>query len=306
MHSKINQNAVWFVLLTLAAVQVCIAKTATPERYVTEKTRAIEGGRKVLIIMPQPTLGATLNWNPLRVIDHKTFAVFESVADMESYNEQVREAQKFFVPLQTALSGYDLGAKVRGAVEPIVTRSSWLRGQDLEVSNNQTSDYLLMKLNESNTRQMLVVFVEHRCNVAYTAIVTSLKATMLVRQIPRGYLSSMRLSPSYIPYQMSFNAVVQLKNPDPKSAEVNRDRWAASDATLARRAIDVGTDWVIDRFARNLDETREQNEVWSSRGDRKGRLRDGRPGWVLSRSDNELTYFDARSASMNFETTIGP
>ena len=239
MHSKINQNAVWFVVFTLLGVQECIAKTSTPERYVTEKTRTIEGGRKVLIIMPQPTLGATLNWVPLQVIDHKTFAVFESKIEQERYNEQVREAQRFIVPLQTALSGYDFEAKVRGAIEPIVTRSSWLRGQDVEVTYNRNSDYLLMKLNESNTRQMLVVFVEHRCNVSYSAIAISLKATMLVRQIPRGYTSSMRLSASYIPYQVSFNAVVYLKDPDPKNAEVNRDRWAASNATLARRAIDV-------------------------------------------------------------------
>jgi|KBSMisStaDraftv2_1062788.scaffolds.fasta_scaffold40200_4 hypothetical protein len=306
MRSRINQNALWLLLFALAGVQACIAKTSTPETYVTEKTRDIEGGRKVLIIMPLPTLGATVNWDPLQVIDHKTFAVFGSAAEMESYNEQVREAQRFMVPLQKALSGYELETKVRGAIEPIVTGSPWLRGQDVEVTNNLNSDYQLMKLNESNTRQMLVVFVDHRCDVTCSAIAISLKATMLVRQIPRGYVSSMRLSASYIPYQVTFNAVVHLKDPDPKNAEVNRDRWAANDAALARRAIDIGADWAIDRFARNLDETRDQNEEWSSRGDRKGRLGNGRPGWVISRSDTELTYFDARSHALNFETTIGP
>lgn len=294
----------FIVLLAGGHAEVAISG---PDQYFSEKTRAIVGGRKVLIIMPQAHLGATLEWDPpLRDIGGEPTLVFSSEQDVARYNEEVLKAEQFIAPLRKALRTFDFEWKMRARLESIVTASAWLGAQDVELTRNFHSDNLLQELNDSDTRQMLMLFTNHRAGANYLCIVTTLKATILVRQIPRGKPSRARLSAKYIPYQLSFNAIANLADADPKDPQGNLQRWAADDGRLARQAIERSIDWVTSRFAGNLDETREQHAQWQKRGDRKGVLPDGTPGWILSRDGVDVELYEPRSESLNFETRVGP
>ncbi|MEO8016761.1 MAG: hypothetical protein ABI769_03025 [Pseudomonadota bacterium] len=288
-------------LCGLFAAHESSARTATPRIYVDEKTRDIVGGRKVLIILRSRNLQPTIQRVP---IDTSTtyggdIIIRMTQIDYEQYLKDIEAARAIGAPLLAKLGGL-ISDRVRSTVE----KSAWLGAQDVEITADGSPRNLEQELNASNTRQMLVVLAESLAEFRYLAITVTLKATLLVRQIPRGKRGYVRLEQDYIPYQMVFTAVANLADADRKDPQRNRDRWGAEDGKLAREAMNQGIAFVIEHFARNLDETEATSAVWRTRRGRPGRLANGRAGWIIESGKNRTVVFDAMSRTLILETQL--
>jgi hypothetical protein len=293
-------------LVSLLGTQVCFARLGTPKTYIDDKARAIVGGRKVLIVLASHNVQPTIERVPISTTTTVGVDWIYQMRqiDYEQYEKDLAAARELGAPLLASLSGYDFGQLICRDLQAIVERSSWLGAQDVEITADGSGRNLEQELNASNTRQMVVLLAESLAEYRYLAITVTVKATLLVRQIPRGKHGYVRLQEDHIPYQMTFTSISNLAGADRKNPRRNLERWAANDGKLARDAMNLGIAFATERFARNLDDSPVTNALWSKRGGRKGRLGNGRAGWVIESGEHRKVSFDAVSRALILETEI--
>jgi hypothetical protein len=301
----------WFaagvVGLAMGAAYVCNAKTATPKCYVSAQTRDIVGGRGVLFVMEGPVVSPTLRNNPFSYGETGLpTAMFSSYIEMQEYRRKMGEAQNLIAPLRRALSDYDFDGIMRRRLEDVVMSSSWLGAQHPALLRNGNPLLVERQLNASDTRQMLMLRTNFQADYLYRSMEVLMRASMLVRRIPKGKTGEARLKDDYIPYRMFFIATVKLPGADQKEASANLDRWAADHGNLARQALEMALDWVARRFARNLDETEAEAASWCRRVDKTVRLPDGKRGRVIESGENNWVYFDPYWQGLHFEAEVRP
>lgn len=148
--------------------------------------------------------------------------------------------------------------------------------------------------------EMLVLQATYETDARYGAIVVSIEASLLVRQIPKGEHSDARLKSAYIPYRQTFRSIVSLPDPEDTSPEENIQRWAADGAKLAREALDIGLRQAPSLLDENLQDDAESAASWRERGDRKTVTRASMQGWVVGPRDAGVLFVDARHRSINY------
>jgi hypothetical protein len=291
-------------LIALACVQPCAARTAIPKSFVDDKTRAIEGGRKVLVVLASPEIEAGFDHmevSPAAFL----FGFLGYRWGLDPMNRALAEkATPRVLPLRQALSGYDFNARLYDAVVPVVMGSKWLRGQDYERTGDASPGNLEKELNDSNTRQMFVLDGQWLVDHHRQAIVVELIATILVRKVPRGQYSDARLKRDYIPYQQGFRSITYLPGDTNVAAPALIARWAANDGALARRALDLGIERVRTLLAENLDASKSEAEVWRRRGERHTVQRFDMTGWTVAREPDAERFVEARSGTLNYVQTL--
>lgn len=290
--------AAFATLLALLAGSFCLAKTATPKSYVSEETRNITGGRKVVVVISQaeimPGIAA---WN----LGEARFN--DPLEDLINEGKTGR-GEKFIEPLRAALRPYDFNARMFAALKAVVEQCTWMHAQDIELTRDGSVKNIERLLNASNTRQMLVLVVNYATDYRYDSIVVSVEASLLVRQVPRGEHSEARLRKDYIPYFQAFRSIVELPDPDHSDREADLARWSAANASLARAALDFGIERLPPLLAKNLDATPQEAQTWRGRNDRKTVERAGMPGWVVEKQDDVTVFVEARGGALNLLRTL--
>ena len=281
----------------LALLFATLCQAVPNDNFADDRARDIVGGRKVLITVTQNSIEPRVVLPPELLVAHR----FDIVAAQRAYSEKSQQLTmqvlQDSVPLIQALIDYDFNTPPQSALRPAVENSSWLRAQDIEFSEHGTVDFVLDKLDESDTRQMLLLYTNYYTDPMCATIVVDLRISLLVRRIPKGKLRADRFKPRYIPYQQSIRSVVTLANADPKDRKKNIARWAADNGQRARQALDIG----IAALARlaplsiELDET--QAKDWRTRGKRELREIGGTLGWIREREGNAILMIDARDGA---------
>jgi hypothetical protein len=297
-------GAVFACLLAWLCAEPCAGRTAIPKSFADDKTRAIEGGRKVLVVLASPEIEAGF--------DHMEVSPAALLFGFVGYRwgldpmnrELAEEATPRVLPLRHALAGYDFNTRLYDAVVPVVQASTWLRGQDFERTADASLGNLEKGLNDSNTRQMFVLGGQWSVDHHHQAIVVELTATILVRKIPKGQYSNARLKRDYIPYQQVFRSITYLPGNAGTPAAGLIARWAADDGALARRALDLGIERVRTLLNENLDASKAEAEVWRRRGERHTIERFDMTGWTVSREGDAERFVEARSGTLNYVQTL--
>ena len=266
--------------LTLGFPDPAAARTAVPDLRVPDRMRAVEGGRKIFVVLHSPRRG---DGNP----DSPTV---------------MREQ----IALRDVLTSDDFDTSMPARLETVVNAVPWLGARDFEVSNNYRWNRIERALDESNTRQMLVIRTEHGMSADYRVISVYMRAILLNREIPKGKTSHARFTQDWTPYQLDLTARISLPGGKELDREENRRLWAADDGRLARAAIESGIEWVTARFGRTLVESEGQSWVWRKRGDRAGTLPNGRPGWIIEQGTAGYVGFEARGRGLVYEGSIPP
>lgn len=291
-------------LIALTCAVPGAARTATPKSFADDKTRTIEGGRKVLVVLASAEIEAGF--------DHMEISpaafLFGFVGyrwGLDPVNRALAEkAAPRVLPLRRALSGYDFNTRLYDAVVPVAMGSKWLRGQDYERTGDASPGNLEKELNDSNTRQMFVLDGQWQVDHHRQAIVVELTATILVRKIPKGQYSEARLKRDYIPYQQVFRSITYLPGDANAAAPALIARWAADDGALARRALDLGIERVRTLLAENLDASKSEVESWRRRGERHTVQRFDMTGWTVARETNAERFVEARGGALNYVQTL--
>jgi hypothetical protein len=287
-------------LCAIFCVSACLARTSVPKSYVDDKTRAIESGRKVLVVVPQTSIGAgyqTFNMGPM-------MGLVPVLISIEINKLRAGDAQRLAGPLYAALASYDFNGPFYASLLPPAKASSWLHGQDFEFTQAGDPHSLEAELNESNTRQMLVLCGTYYIDFHQQRLTVELKSTILIRKIPKGKHGSVRLDPDYIPYQQVYRYIAYLPQSEGAAPEANFARWAADDGKLARRALDRGILRVSTMFAANLDADKAAIGRWRHRGDRHTVEKFGLLGWVVERDGDRTQLVEARTGTLNDIETI--
>ena len=283
-------------LLALFCDGLCMARTSVPKSYVDENTRTIQGGRKVLEIVPQTSIRAgyqTFNLAPVVV------GLIPLLVSTEVNGIRASDAQRLVAPLSGSLVGYDFDGHFQAALLPPINASAWLRGQDIELTHAGDPASIEAELNESNTRQMLVLCGVYYIDFHQQRLIVELKATMLIRKIPKGKHGDVRLHPDYIPYQQTYRYIAYLPQSEGAAPEVNVARWAADGGKLARRALDRGIERVSAMFGENLDADEATIARWRHRGERHTVEKFDLLGWVVEREGNRVRFTEARTGTLN-------
>jgi hypothetical protein len=327
-----KRQTIAFIVATVALSfgSGACARTATPKNFVDEETRDIEGGRKVLVVSPQTTIGVNVAWRRMHMLFLPGDDVFGAddipgredifgeanmfgagkLPDGDPVRESVlRDAARskaLVAPLQGAIATYDFNGRLSAAIAPAIAKSSWLHGQDYEVSSDGTLVDIEAHLNASDTRQMYVVRAAYWLDVHDEDIVVELTPSILVRRIPKGQRHEVRLKADYIPYRQIYRCLVNLPGAAGRRPEENVARWAADDGRLARRALDLAIDRVQSMFVENLDASREQVESWRRRGDLRTVDYRGKPVRILSRNGDAFRFVEARNGALNEVLTLAP
>ena len=268
------------VLLVATAGAPAWARTARPKIYVPEDMRSLDGGRKVLIVLHSDRPGED--------------------------NPDVQRVASELAPLRKVLARDEFETRMPGRLEAVLSAVPWMGARDFEVTNNYRWGRIERALDDSNTRQMLVIRTEHALSPDFTEMLVYMRALLLNRQIPKGKTSHARFTQDYTPYQLDFTARVFLPGAVPTQHAENQRRWAADDGRLARAAIEFGIEWVTTRFAQTLAEDERQSLAWRERGDRKGTLPKGHPGWILERLPEAIVSYESRRRSLTYEGTLAP
>jgi hypothetical protein len=284
-------------LLALFASAWCQA--APDSNFANARIRDIAGGRKVLIIVTQsaiePRILPTPNYPRPPFVGHRAGPATITRLELERQQQLMLTAAQDIVPLLQGLAGYDFNTPLQAVLRPAVEKSIWLHAQDIEFSEHGTLYFVLDKLNESDTRQMLLLYTNYYTNPDFSAIVVEHTISLLVRKIPPGKRSADRLKPKYIPYQQVIRTIVTLPSPDWKDHGKNVERWAADHGKLARHALDAGIATLAALVPVSLELTEASAKDWRSRGDRKTEEIEGMLGWVRERDENGLLLIGARN-----------
>ncbi len=275
------------------------ARTATPKSYVDAKTRNIIGGRKVLVVIPQDSIAASFE-----NLNLKAGGMVVALIGVKLNQLRAADARALVATLATALADYDFDASLYAGLKPTIEGSPWLRGQDLELTHAGDTASIELELNESNTRQMLMLRGWYYVDFHEQRMIVELQASMLIRRIPKGQYSEARLKSDYIPYQQTFRSISYLPQGEGVEPAVNFARWADDDGKLARRALDRGIARISAMFAANLDADKATVELWRRRGDRKTIERFGLLGWVVGREASAVQFVEARSGALNDIATL--
>jgi hypothetical protein len=291
-------------LIALACVHPCAARTAIPKSFVDDKTRAIEGGRKVLVVLASPEIEA--GFDHMEVSPAAFLFGFVGYRwGLDPMNRALAEkAAPRVLPLRRALSGYDFNTRLYDALIPVAMGSTWLRGQGYERTGDASPVNLEKELNDANTRQMFVLDGQWLVDHHRQAIVVELTATILVRKVPKGQYSDARLKRDYIPYQQAFRSITYLAGDANAAAPALIARWAANDGALARQALDLGVERVRTLLAENLDASKTQVESWRRRGERHTVQRFDMTGWTVAREPDAERFVEARSGTLNYVQTL--
>jgi hypothetical protein len=209
-------------------------------------------------------------------------------------------------PLREAIQGYDFNTRLRTALQPTIDASSWLRPQDVELTDAGWGPSIESALNESNTRQMLTLFVTYYADYSYTNLVVNLQASLLVRRIPKGQHSAARLDGDYIPYLQEFRCLVYLPGARRDQPRENAARWSAGNGRLARQALDLGIERVGSLFAQNLDGTEESTALWRRNNGRPYQTLTNRLGWVIEKNGTSIEFYSGRDDVLNYIETLEP
>lgn len=291
--------AVAILLLPGAA---CFARVPSLKPYVPDDKRHVEGGRKVLLVMETDALDAGMKVDQQRYTSTgDSYVELLPGQTIEAFTRELVETQTFINPLRGELAGFGFEKRMREQLESVVMASPWLGARDFELEQGYHAAKVERVLNESDTRQMLLLRVAYQMSYRFDRLTVRMQASMLVRQIPRGEYSDARLKGDYIPYRLTFEAVAALPDADRKDRKANRDRWVANHGALARSALQAEADWITARFAETLAQDEAQSASWRNRNDRVGRLPNGRPGWILEQGPRGTVSYASRGQTLIFE-----
>lgn len=281
--------------LSLTAGAAAFARISTPSSFADAKTRNIVGGRKVLVVVPQTRISASF-------LDLSYLG--PGAGPVLIGGQTPHEVNQLIAPLVDALAGYDFDGPLYAGLLPTVNASSWLRAQDPELTHLTDDAGIERELNESNTRQMLLLRCIYFVDYHQQRIIVELQASILVRKIPKGQHGYVRLKPEYIPFQQIFRSISYLPQSEGAQPEANVARWAADHGKLARRALDRGIARVTALLAANLDADEDTIAKWRHRGDRKTVERYGVQGWVVGHEANGVQFVQARTGTFDDVETV--
>ena len=125
-----------FACLSLALCANAPARTATPKSYVDTRTRNIDGGRKVLVVIPQFSIGANFEIFTMGPL----VGMAEVLIDQKLNNIRASDAGRLVAPLASALGHYDFDGSLYAGLMPTIKASPWLRGQDVELTQAGDAD----------------------------------------------------------------------------------------------------------------------------------------------------------------------
>jgi hypothetical protein len=264
---------------SFALVGAAHARTASPKAYVPDDERNIEGGRKVLILLHSVEEG-----------------------DDNPYDRSVSRQQ---APLRDVYPTDDFERQMPEALKTVVESVPWIGARDVETTAEFRWSRVEQEIDAANTRQLLLLRVEHLVSPDYQTLKLTLRAALFYRQIPKGLTSRARFKSDWTPYQLDF--VVKLSPPGAHGdSAANREFWAAEGGRRLHVAIDQGIAWIAARFKQTLEENEQQSLAWRKPQGRGGTLPDGSPGWVLERSDRAYVGYDSRKHSFNLVGAAAP
>lgn len=284
--------AIALAMLVLLVDEPASARTATPKVYVPDAAKNLEGGRKVLLVLPTEIIAPDFPsaTGPGSYAGGADIIVLPPYKSPAQFNAEVAVASTLVYPIRAVLAVDDFNDRVRGRLEEIVRQSSWLGAKDVQTTTVNRGYELEQHLNAADTRQMLVLRAVHLVGFNCDTLIVRLEAMMLVRQIPRGKTHDIRLTKDYIPYQLAFVANFHLPDVGKITPEQNVARWHADRGRLARLAMDRGIEWVTTRFAQTLSESDAQSQAWRERGDRHLQMHSD--GWILEQGpEGKVAYY---------------
>lgn len=290
----------------LCTAPFCLARTSEPDPYIPDDMRQLPGGRKVLLIMQTDALEPKMRFDQVRyTATGDSYVQLELAQSIEDYTREVLAVQAFINPLRGEIADFEFERRMRERLESVVNAAPWIGARDFELTHGYRAATVERVLNESDTRQTLLLVVGYTMSYQFDLLSVSLQASTRLRQIPKGMTSDARLKRDYIPYEINFEARLPLPGADRKNRQANRDRWAADHGKLARDALQAGLDFVTERFARTLAEDEAQSAAWRRRNGRAGRLPNGRPGWILESGPRGIVSYASRAHTIYYEVT-GP
>jgi hypothetical protein len=266
----------------------------SPSLYVKQKTRDAAPARKVLIVIAQTRLEPGIDSLELGVAD------LVDLGERAIDKGLIARGRKQIAPVVAALGAYDFDTPIRQAMVRIVAGIPWMHAQDIEFTRDGSNANIEAKLNESNTRQMLVLDAHYTTDHRYTSIIVSIQATLLTRQIPKGHYSDVRLKREFIPFQQVVRSVIELPGKDLDRREPNLEQWAADQARLVRTALDIGVKQTPVLLEKNLSGGNREVSAWRRRRGRPTVTRSYMLGWEVGRQDAGTLFVEARAGTLNY------
>jgi len=291
---KLVRCALLTFLLAFVAGAAWAKAGHSPSLYVKQQTRDAAPARKVLIVIAQTQLEPGIDSVDLG------FGDIISMAERGIDRGLIGRGRKQIAPVVAALGAYDFDTPMRQAMIKIVEDIPWMHAQDIEFTRDGSSANIETKLNESNTRQMLVLEARYATDHRYTSIVVSIQSTLLTRQIPKGQYSDARLKREFIPFQQLVRSVIELPGTDLDHRESNLERWGTDQARLVRTALDIGVKQTLLLLQKNLGGGNDEISAWRRRRGRRTVTRSYMLGWEVGRQDAGTLFVEARAGTLNY------
>lgn len=280
-----------------------VSQAAIKNNYVAPEAHAIEGGRSVYVMVPQAEIQPNINISNLTAAAGG--GLLFALIDAGVNNARAKEAEKQVIPLREALVGFEVDPRIQGASAAAINGLGWLDVRATKFSKDPSGDAMLAALDAGATPQLLVLRYDYETSADFSAIVVSLRASLVNKATPKGKKPTVRQQAKYLPYNQSFRSFVLLPDPNPKDAAANVQAWAADGAKAARTAIDLGIQRCDELFVRSLGYTAAEAASMMKRNKRKMATVPGVTGWEIESQPTHSVYYEAMAASITQVETYG-
>lgn len=224
-------------MLLVALAAFALAEPAAAQRrnvgVLPEVSRAIEGGRSVQVVVPQPELAA--NITPSNVAGAMGGGLIGAMIDSSVQANRAGRAEVGITPIRATLFDFDVDALAIGTTNAVTASLPWFNAQPAAFGRDASPFGKNAALDGSTAPQ--VAFFEYAYGVSpdFATVRVSVNVMVANKADPAVRRPEQRLQPRYLVYAQTLTSVMQL--PSPTTPDENSVRWAANDGALMRQAL---------------------------------------------------------------------
>lgn len=272
--------------------------------YFPQEARTVEGGRDVQVVVAQAEIKPNIN------ISNMTAAagggLLFAMIDAGVNNSRAKEAEKVVVPMREALVGYDFDPRVQLASSNLLAGLGWFDPRTQKFSKDESPAAILSAVDAAGTSQLMVMNYSYETSADFSAVVVTLKATLVNKALPKGKKSEARLQPKFLPWSQSVRSFVLLPGANPKDAAANAQGWAAEGGAKARTAIEVGIDRCVQLMQRSLALSAADATAMKKRNKRKMSAVPGVMGWEIDAQPTHTVYYEGGQLTQVEDFGVAP
>lgn len=255
------------------------------------EARTVEGGRDVQVVVSQAEIKPNIHISS--ITSATGGGLLFAAIDAGVNNARAKDAELAIVPLRESLVGYDFDPRVQLASSNLLTGLGWFDPKQQKFSKDESPASILAAVDAAGTSQLMVLNYTYETSADFSALVVTMKGTLVNKAVPQGKKPEVRLQPKFLKWTQSVRSFILLPGANPKDPAANVRAWSADKGAKARAALETGIDRCEHLMARSLAFSADEFASMNKRNKRNMSTVPGVTGWEIDAKPTYTVYYEA-------------